>query len=196
MAFSKLYCISRNKEFSIAEVMHFPNQMLHWDILFSRAIQDWELEPSSIFMDLIYSMPLKGEACDKLCWKSGKRKGFKVREYYFSLSLTSGIPFPWKPMWRSTIPHRVAFFSWNATLGKILTLDNLWNRGATIVDWCYMCKRSEESVNHLLLHCPLAFELRTMMWNLFGLLWVMSQSVTNLFSAWQGPFGKNQNMAL
>lgn len=60
-AFLKLYCISRNKEFSIAEVMHFPNQMLHWDILFSRAIQDWELEPLSVFMDLIYSMPLKGE---------------------------------------------------------------------------------------------------------------------------------------
>ena len=169
MAFSKLYCISRNKEFSIAEVMHFPNQMLHWDILFSRAIQDWELEPSSVFMDLIYSMPLKGEACDKLCRKSGKRKGFKVREFYFSLSLTSGIPFLWKPTW-----HRVAFFSWNATLGKILTLDNLWNRRATIVDWCYMCKRSEESVNHPLLHCPLAFKLRTMVWNLFGLLWVMS----------------------
>ena len=109
MAFSKLYCISRNKEFSIAEVMHFPNQMLHWDILFSRAIQDWELEPSSVFMDLIYSMPLKGEACDKLCWKPGKRKGFKVREYYFSLSSTSGIPFPWKPVWRSTIPHRGSF---------------------------------------------------------------------------------------
>ena len=57
-------------------------------------------------------------------------------------------------------------------------------------------KGVKESVNHLLLHCPLAFELRTMVWNLFGLLWVMSQSVTNLFSAWQGPFGKNQNMAL
>ena len=57
-------------------------------------------------------------------------------------------------------------------------------------------KGVKESVNHLLLHCPLAFELRTMVWNLFGLLWVMSQSVTNLFSAWQGHFGKNQNMAL
>ena len=65
--------------------MHFPNQMQHWDILFSRAIQDWELEPLTVFMVLIYSMSLTGEGHDKLCWKSAKTKGFKVREYYFLL---------------------------------------------------------------------------------------------------------------
>ena len=63
--------------------------------------------------------------------------------------------------------------SWTAALCKILTLDSLWNKGVTIVDWCYMCKRSEESVNHLLLHCPIALELWSMVWALFGLLWVM-----------------------
>ena len=43
-----------------------------------------------------------------------------------------------------------------------------------------MCKWSGESINHLLLHCPIAFELWTMVWALFGLLWVMPQSVNRL----------------
>ena len=54
-----------------------------------------------------------------------------------------------------------------------------------------MCKRSGELVDHLLLHYPIAFELWTMVWNLFDLLWVIPQSVTDLFSAWQGPLGKH-----
>ena len=65
-------------------------------------------------------------------------------------------------------------------LRKILTLDILWNKGVTVVDWCYMCKRSGESVNHLLLHCLIASEWWTLVWALFGLLWVMPQSVRAL----------------
>ena len=39
-------------------------------------------------------------------------------EYYFSLNSTPNTLFPWKPVWRSKIPSRVAFFSWTATLGR------------------------------------------------------------------------------
>lgn len=87
-----------------------------------------------------------------------------------SLSSTLGIIFPWKPVWLSNVPPRVAFFSWIATLRKILTIENLWNRGVTVVDWCYICKRSRELVDHLLFHCPVAFELCTMVWNLIAVL--------------------------
>lgn len=98
-----------------------------------------------------------------------------MREYYFSLSSTPGILFLWKPAWRSKIPPRVAFFSWTASLGKILTIDNLWNRGDTVVDWHFMCKRSGESVEFV--------------WSSMGYA-----SVTDLFSTWQGPFGKHRNI--
>jgi len=32
---------------------------------------------------------------------------------------------PWKSIWKVKVPLRVAFFVWTATIGKILTLDNL-----------------------------------------------------------------------
>ena len=102
-----------------------------------------------------------------------RNKYFKVSEFYVYLSSIPITSFPWKFVWHSKIPPRVAFFSWTAALGKILTLKNLWYKGVAVIDWCYMCKKSEESVNHLLLHCPIAYELWSMVWTLFGLLWVM-----------------------
>ena len=65
-----------------------------------------------------------------------------------------------------------------------------------VIDWCYMCKRSGESVNHLILHCPIAFKLWSMVWSLFGVTWVMPQSVADLFASWQGPFGRQCNIDL
>ena len=172
-AFLELYSISCNNESAI-----FPKQRLDWDLQFSRAIQNWELEPLTAFLEIIYSIPLNGD--DKLCQKPAKNKGFKVCEYYFSLPSTPSTLFLLKLVWCSKIPPRVAFFSWTTALEKILNPDNLWNQGVTVVDWCYMCKWSGESINHLLLHCPIAFELWTMVWALFGLLWVMPQSVNRL----------------
>ena len=58
--------------------MHFPNQRLNYDFLFSRAPQDWETEHFYTFLDLNNSLPLNGEGQDKLCWKSIGNKNFKV----------------------------------------------------------------------------------------------------------------------
>jgi hypothetical protein len=51
------------------------------------------------------------------------------------------------------VPWRLAFFVWFAALGKILTLDNLRTRNVVVVEWCCMCKKSGESIDHLLIHC-------------------------------------------
>ena len=77
-------------------------------------------------------------------------------------------------MWQSKVPPRVAFVSWSTALGKILTTDNLRKRSIIDLDRCYMCKRCGESVDHLLLHCPIASELWSLVFCLFGIHWVMS----------------------
>jgi hypothetical protein len=84
-----------------------------------------------------------------------------------------GKPFPWKSIWKVKVLPRMAFFVWTATLGKILTLDNLRERNIIVMEWCYMCKTSEESIDHLFLHCMVATELWSMILQLFGVVWVM-----------------------
>uniref|UniRef100_A0A2N9HY77 Reverse transcriptase zinc-binding domain-containing protein n=1 Tax=Fagus sylvatica TaxID=28930 RepID=A0A2N9HY77_FAGSY len=75
--------------------------------------------------------------------------------------------FPWKMIWKAKVPPRIAFFSWSAALGKILTIDNLRKRHLIIIDHCCLCKLSGESVDHLLLHCPFAREMWSMVFGLF-----------------------------
>ena len=98
-------------------------------------------------------------------------------------------PFPWKCIWKVQIPYRVAFFTWVAVLGKILTTDNLHKRAIIIWDWCCMCKCNGESVDHLLLHCPIASELWDFLFCLVGLDWVMLRTVIAMLASWRGIMG-------
>ena len=56
-----------------------------------------------------------------------------------------------------------------------------------------MCKCNGESVDHLLLNCPIALDLWSMILVLFGLSWVMPKSVVELLACWQGCFGCHRN---
>jgi hypothetical protein len=50
------------------------------------------------------------------------------------------VSFPWKIIWKSQVPPRVAFFVWIAALERILTINNLWERHVMVLDWCCICK--------------------------------------------------------
>ena len=63
-----------------------------------------------------------------------------------------------------------------------------------------MCCCSVESVDHLLIHCPVAYSLWVQMLQVFGIQWVMPGSVDNLvfcWSNWSEIFSSNVwNMVL
>jgi len=78
-----------------------------------------------------------------------------------------------------------------ATLGKILPLDNLRKRNIIVMELCYMCKNCGESINHLFRHCMVATKLWSTILQLFGVVWVMPQSVIEMLGSWrrQGETG-------
>jgi hypothetical protein len=97
--------------------------------------------------------------------------------------------FPWKSIWKVKVLPRMAFFVWTATLRKILTLDNLRKRNIIVMEWCYMCKISGESIDHLFLHYMVAIELWRTIMQMFGVEWVMPRSVKDMLGSWWGQKG-------
>ena len=63
--------------------------------------------------------------------------------------------FPVKGIWMPCVPTKVTFFAWEAAWGKVLTLDKLQRRGWHLPNHCYLCGQDEESIHHILLHCPM-----------------------------------------
>lgn len=69
---------------------------------------------------------------------------------------------------------------------NILAIDNLMRRERTMVNSCYLCKKSTESCSHILLWCQVVYELWTMMYNLIDIKWVIAGSVREELWAWKG----------
>ena len=68
-------------------------------------------------------------------------------------------------------------------------------RGRILVNRCCMCHRNEETVDLLLLHCPVAHSLWVYMLKIFGIHWVMPGSVESLVYCWRFWLGKfNSNI--
>ena len=85
--------------------------------------------------------------------------------------------------------------------GKILTCENLIKKCFSfsfffekekcfsMVSRCCMCCGSGDIVDHLLIHCSMAFELWSFIFRMFGVKWVLPQKLLDLLFEWRchGP---------
>jgi hypothetical protein len=62
---------------------------------------------------------------------------------------------------------------------------NLRRQSFTNVNWCYLCKKNEEIVNHLLIHCEYSSGMWHLVLNLFGVLWAMPSNIQELLHCWR-----------
>jgi hypothetical protein len=52
-----------------------------------------------------------------------------------------------------------------------------------------MCKHKGESIDHLLLHCEVAIEVWNMVFQIFGVTWMMSSRIKEYLESWRGQRG-------
>jgi hypothetical protein len=181
--FPGLNSLASNKEASITDNFESMSGSRQWNISFVRSLNDWEVNDLASLYGLLYSYNLGGGA-DKIWWVPNRKGKFEVRSFYIILTSSISFPFPWKSIWRTKAPPKVAFFVWSAALGKILTLDNLRKKNMVLVNRYEMCKKEEESIDHLLLHCESAQFLWNTFFSCFGLAWLMPRGVVDLLHCW------------
>jgi hypothetical protein len=150
LVFPSLFSISRYKEAWVKENFIWRIGIVEWNVIFVRSVQDWEVDVVSSFFEKLYSCKISHGNEDCIHCSPSKKGTFEVKMLYKALFIQNYEVFPWKSIWHSKGPPRVACFGWTAALGKILTHDNLRKRNIVVVEWCCMCKKNGESVDHLL----------------------------------------------
>ena len=88
-----------------------------------------------------------------MVWTNLTNNKFLVKLLYASLELGVVFSFPKSVIWNSWVPSKVIFFfAWEASLGKVVTIDQLQKRRWSLTNRCFRCKVKKESIYHLLFH--------------------------------------------
>ncbi|KAJ9705268.1 hypothetical protein PVL29_003364 [Vitis rotundifolia] len=125
---------------------------------------------------------------DRMLWKETKSGEFSVKSLYGALETRNATLFSWNIMWNLFVSSKGGFFTWEASWGKVLTLDQLKRRGWIVANRCFLCPVEEESIDHFLIHCSKAKVLWELIFALFGVTWVLPSSVKETLLGWNGSF--------
>ncbi|KAG2697914.1 hypothetical protein I3760_07G127600 [Carya illinoinensis] len=64
-------------------------------------------------------------------------------------------------------------------------MDNMRKRGCVVTDWCYLCKKNGESVDHLVLHCEVTREPWDEIFHRVDVAWVLPSRVVDFLGCWR-----------
>ncbi|RVX04879.1 hypothetical protein CK203_019318 [Vitis vinifera] len=120
-----------------------------WKLVFVRDFNDWEMD---MVGELLHTLRVIGPLwrMTQLCGGREEMVFSKSKEAYKLLDKPNATVFPARRIWVERVPTKVCFFAWEATWGKVLTLDRLQLRGVQLPNCCYLCGCEEENVNHIL----------------------------------------------
>ena len=155
-AFPTLFNLAAHKDERVADVWDSSVEVGGWSLVFLRPFNDWEMEEVERFFLFIHNKKIRSVQEDRLLLKDAISDGFSVRHMYRKLMFSPPLDFPSSSIWNPIVPPKLGFFAWEASWGKVLTLDQLKRRGIPFVNRCILCEDNEETIDHLLIHCSRA----------------------------------------
>ncbi|KAL6332055.1 hypothetical protein AAG906_020734 [Vitis piasezkii] len=119
----EIVALATSKDVWVADVWNFEGERGGWAICFSRSFNDWEVERVECFLLKIQAKRVYRDEEDRMLWMPLRCGKFSVKSLYSILEPEDPTLFLRSIIWRSCAPPKVAFFAWETTWGKALTLD-------------------------------------------------------------------------
>ena len=193
LTFPNLFRMTAQKDAKVADLWNWDSGEGGWNPIFLRSFNDWELEEGVRFLQVLYRTQISPLKEDKIIFKGSRNDVFSVSSMCRVLDRSPQVAFPYRIIWNPALPPRLRFFGWEASWGKVLTLDQLKRRGRALANRCFLCEEDEEDINHLLLHCIKARMLWDLLFAIVGTSWVAPETVNQMLLSWQGtPMGKKR----
>ena len=191
-AFPTLFILAAHKDAKVADVWDYSRKDGGWSPVFLRPFNDWEMEYVERFLHFLHNKKIRLVQEDRLLLKESTTNGFSVRHMYRKLMFYPPLDFLSISIWNLIVPPKLGFFAWEASWGKVLTLDQLKRRGIPLVNRCFLCEENEETIDHLLIHCSKAKMLWDILLAITEANWVFPRTVRQLLLVWQSAsVGKN-----
>ncbi|RVX00739.1 putative ribonuclease H protein [Vitis vinifera] len=187
-AFPSLFAFAVSQDAWVADCWDSMGDAGGWYPCFSRPFNDWELEAVASLLSFLQGKRLNVGMEDRVLWNASKNGIFSVKSLYNTLDSGGAVPFPWRIIWSPCVPTKVGFFAWEASWGKVLTQDQLKRRGWILANRCFLCCDDEETINHVLIHCPKARVLWNLVFSLFRVNWVLPLTVRDTLLGWSASF--------
>ena len=123
--------------------------------------------------------------------------GFTCKSFFASTLSGEALPWfePFKFIWKSCIPFRVKVFVWLVVHGKVNTCDQIQRQNSHMVlspSWCILCRKDDESIDHLFIHCEIANKLWNQLFFEEDFSWVVQDKCSALFVEDMVGFGSNK----
>ncbi|RVW23465.1 putative ribonuclease H protein [Vitis vinifera] len=185
--FPHLFGMAAQRNSTAEEMWDQNSSQGNWNLNFLRDFNDWELDLVGDFLHILRGYKPSLEE-DSVLWRQGRSGQFRVKEAYSLLTKSDDTGFPSRSIWVARVPTKVVFFVWEATWGKVLTLDRLQRRGLQLPNHCFLCGCEEESVNHILIHCIVVRALWDIVFGLVDVKWVFPETVKEVLASWRGSF--------
>ncbi|XP_058764274.1 uncharacterized protein LOC131637688 [Vicia villosa] len=195
--YPNLYDLSTKKYMSVAEAGKEVEEHGLWGDF--GIVHPLNLSETVSLEDLkssLQDVSLSSERLDSVLWRNFPAEGYSVKEGYGLCHVTPEVNDRvgeaaqlkvFERLWRIKIPFRTKAFGWRCLWNRIATKDMLAKRGivsiASDISCCF-CFRYEESIQHILLSCPLAKKICEDVGEWLRVTAVTELSLSHSFNFW------------
>ncbi|XP_028071521.1 uncharacterized protein LOC114273902 [Camellia sinensis] len=170
----------------LRDLVEIRDSSYNWPLTFRRHLFEWEKEELLRINGILRGAPTFNlQVNDLALWSAAKPCQTLVSIFYNHTNLALGpnvIFSRW--VWINYLPPKVQFFGWLAWRNKVKTLVFLQQLGILDRDsstLCTFCKSQQESIEHVLIFCPMVWRVWSELLQWWGVVWVVPRSIQGLF---------------